>query len=71
MFKLLTAVVLFSTLSISTKLIAAETSEFSTKSLVRISLWYEGLNSEIQVKENQRLKSSPMSEGLEKALFGL
>lgn len=69
MFKLFTAAMVMATVFTSANSIAQEDSLFpgqlSTKSLVRMSLWYEGLEKTIQ---NQEVKEVVITEELQRAL---
>jgi hypothetical protein len=72
MFKLLTAVLFLTTL-LSTPYVHANgelqlPGQLSTKGLVRMSLWYEGLQGS-DPQENQSVKGIKISEELERALL--
>ena len=71
MLKLLTAVIFLSASLFVNQANAGETKEkfdLSTKSLVRMSLWYQGLQSSEELMENQEVREAKLSEELEKAL---
>jgi hypothetical protein len=72
MFKLLTAVLFFATFFPVSHVHASEElvlpGQLSTKGLVRMSLWYEGLESG-SLSENQRVRAVEISEELERALL--
>jgi hypothetical protein len=72
MFKILTAVLFLSTICSSSHVQAGEEGLFpgqlSTKGLVRMSLWYEGLDRS-ESSENQGVRAVEISEELERALI--
>ena len=72
MFKLLTVVVLMVSTIMPIKTFASDNSilpgQLSTKGLIRMSLWYEGLE-ETRKTENQEVTGMTFSEELERALL--
>ncbi len=71
MLKLLTAVIFVGASLLSSQARAGEItqeSDLSTKSLVRMSLWYQGLQTSEELVKNQDVSESKLSEELEKAL---
>ena len=72
MFRLLTVVALLVSTLGSTGSYAFDNtgldSQFSTKRLIRMSLWYDGIN-EVKPSENQVLTDVKFSEELERALL--
>jgi len=72
MFRMLTVVALLVTAFSSTVTYAFDNtgldSQFSTKGLIRMSLWYEGINV-VSPTENQEVKPVQYSEELERALL--
>ena len=71
MFKLLTLALILITFTLPGVASAEENvlfpGQLSTKGLVRMSLWYEGISS-IKSSENQEVKRTEISEELERAL---
>ena len=74
MFRILTVVVLLSSALGSNLANASEQASnvnLSTKSLVRMTLWYQGLQTSAELAENQEVSSPEVSEELERALLDL
>jgi hypothetical protein len=71
MSKLLTVVALISSISYTSLAFGFDQilpGQLSTKGLVRMSLWYEGLNLQAETTENQDVKMPKISEELDRAL---
>ncbi len=74
MSKLLTVVALISSISYTSLAFGFDhilPGQLSTKGLVRMSLWYEGVDSQAEATENQELKGHKISEELDRALSDL